>query len=277
MDIELLAHAKVNLILDVLGERDDGYHDIDTVMQEIELHDVISIENGRGGFVLTCNDPSLELDSSNLVYKAWEALKDRVKNPSVTIHIEKNIPMGAGLAGGSTDCATTLLALNELWSLNLKEDELEEIGATLGSDVPFFIRGGTQRARGRGEILEPLSSFKDEILLLVTPNEHISSRFIYEHIKDGGRLKVDEFVSHLETSSPKAYHYMENYMESVTCQHLPILEKIKEEMKEKGAITSLMSGSGPTVFAFFERMEEAIEAKEYFSSKFSFVELTKTV
>lgn len=277
MEVEINAHAKINLALDVLREREDGYHDIDTIMQEVELHDTISIETGRGGIVLTTDTPELALNRSNLVYKAWDALKDRAEDPSVLIHIEKRIPVAAGLAGGSTDAAATLMGLNKLWNLGLLDDELMEIALTIGSDVPFFIRGGTCRAKGRGEELTRLTSFRGKPVVLVNNGKQISSKYVYDQITDGGEIPVDELVTYLENDSPKAYSLMQNKMEEVSLKVLPELNDIKDKLQRHGALVALMSGSGPTVFGIFENDAAADQAAKELEGRYQTVIRTRTI
>ncbi len=277
MDIERQANAKINLALDVLSEREDGYHEIDTIMQEIDLHDTLSIEKGRGGFVLTCDHPDLKLDDSNLIYKAWRALRDRAEEDSVVIELTKRIPIAAGLAGGSTDAAATLLGLNELWSLHLSEEELKDIAGELGSDVPFFIKGGTARACGRGEILTPLKNYYGKALLLVNNGESLSSRYVYQHIKPNGKVRISNLIDLMSYDSPKAYSLMQNHLESVSFQEVPELAKIKRELEEQGAQLALMSGSGPTMFGIFNDLEDAQKAAEYFVDRYAFVQVARTV
>lgn len=271
MEFEIKANAKINLALDVLGEREDGYHEIDTIMQEIDLYDTITIDEGRGGFVLSCDDPALELDDRNLVYRAWALLKERAANPSVVIHIEKRIPIAAGLAGGSSDCAATLVGLNRLWGLNLEVEELAALGAQLGSDVPFFLYGGTARATGRGEIIEPLKSFRGRDVLLVNCGESLSSRYVYERVKTSGQIPMEELIDHMAVDAPKAYSLMANVMEPVSFEKIPELKDIVSEMERSGAIVARMSGSGPTVFGIFENTEVLEQAKSRFEKRYTFV------
>ena len=174
MELEIKAYGKINLALDVVSKREDGYHNIDTIMQEINLHDLISIETGRNSFALTCDDSRLELNEDNLVYKAWDQMRKIYDgDPSVNIHIEKNIPLAAGLAGGSTDCAATIKGLNEFWNLNLSIEEMAKIGVELGADVPFFFYGGMQRARGIGERLDKINTNKNYQVVLLSNNNSI--------------------------------------------------------------------------------------------------------
>lgn len=279
MDVEVQANAKINLALDVLGERADGYHEIDSIMQEIDLHDTLSVEKGRGGFVFFCDDSNLKLDESNLVYKAWDLLRDRVdpEDQSVVVELEKAIPMAAGLGGGSSDAAAMLRALNDLWELDLEDAELESLGLELGSDVPFFIRGGTQRVRGRGEVLTPLDRWDGKLVLLVNPGEAISTQYVYDRIRPNGKLRISELVSLLAVDSPQAYAMMGNHMETVTLKALPKLAQIKEELVAAGAELSLMSGSGATIFGIFSDEEKAKAAEQKCRLKYPFVHLSSTL
>lgn len=277
MEVILNAHAKINLALDVLREREDGYHDIDTIMQEVDLHDTISIESGRGGIVLTTDMQKMELNSSNLVYRAWDALRHRVKDDSVLIHIEKRIPIAAGLAGGSTDAAATLMGLNRLWDLGLPDEELMEIGLTIGSDVPFFIRGGTCRAQGRGEKLTRLQSYRNKPVILINNGKQISSKYVYDQITDGGDIDIDELILFIENDSPKAYSLMKNKMEEVSLRVLPELEEIKHHLLRLGAATASMSGSGPTIFGIFESNEVADQAARELDGRYPVVIRTHTI
>lgn len=277
MELEIQANAKVNLALDILGERPDGYHEIDTIMQEISLGDVITIESGRGGLVLFSNDPSLDLGPSNLVYQAWDILRDRAEDDSVIININKKIPMAGGMGGGSSDAANTLRGLNTLWKLDLSDEELEEIAAKLGSDVPFFIRGGTQRARGRGEKLTPLKSWKGKYLLLLNPGKSLSSRLVYNTSVAAQEVDIDNLVKYMAADSPRCYTLMKNELEAAAISLLPNLQQMKDELIQAGALIALVSGSGPTVFGLFENRQDMLRAKNHFSSRYPLVYTAKTL
>lgn len=277
MELEVQANAKINLTLDILGVRDDGYHDLDGVMQEIALHDTLTIENGRGGFVLFCDHPHLKLDENNLIYKAWDALRDRVEDDSIIVELEKRIPLSAGLGGGSADAAATLVGLNRLWNLNLTDEELIEIAGDIDSDTAFFIRGGTQRAQGRGNVLTPLPRFSQKPVLLVNTGDTISSRYVYDRVETNGKIPVSKMIDLLQYDNLKAYSMMKNQMESVSFESIPKLAEIKKKLEESGALAALMSGSGPTMFGVYETMEQAEDAYTRFQGRYPFVLLTRTV
>lgn len=277
MELELQANAKINLALDVLGEREDGYHEIDTIMQEISLHDNINMENGRGGFVLFCDHPMLKLDESNLIYKAWDLMRPLAEDDSVIIELEKNIPLAAGLGGGSSDAAATMRGLNFLWGLNLSDDELEEMAKKIDSDTAFFIKGGTQRGRGRGNELESLPNFYGHNILLLNPGETISSRYVYEHVKKNGKIAISEIADMMSNDNPKVFSMFENQLESVSMSLMPQLETMKIDLKNTGAMCYLMSGSGPTMFGIYEDSSQAEKAEEALRGKYSMVTLVKSL
>lgn len=277
MELEVQANAKINLALDVLGERADGYHEVDMIMQEISLSDTITIESGRGGFVLVCDDRKLKLDRNNLVYKAWDALKDMTDDNSVVIELEKKIPMQAGLGGGSSDAAAVLKGLNKLWALDLKDEELEKIGSSIGSDVPFFIKGGTQRAQGRGEKLTPIRNWYGKQVLLVNSGETISTAYAYKRVKKGGLIPIDEIAELISIDSPKITDKMGNQLEEVAISLQSNIKNILQELNQYGALKSMVSGSGPSVFAIFETFNETKIAYEKLKNKYHFVRMVRTV
>lgn len=277
MEVEMRANAKINLALDVLGDREDEYHEVDMILQEIALADTVWIEEGRGGFVLTCDDPSLALDANNLIFKAWEALKDRVEDNAVVIELEKRIPMQAGLGGGSSDAAATLKGLNKLWDLNLEDEELEEIGATIGSDVPFFIRGGTQRGQGRGEKLTPLRGWYGHPILLVNPGEGLSTAYVYGQVESNGKIPVEELAHGIDANLGQVTGLMQNQLETVAVTLQPKLRQIKKELMDLGAVHAMVSGSGPTVFGIFKDRETVKKAQRMLEAAYPFVYATDTI
>jgi len=269
MRLTLRGNAKINLTLDVLHKRTDGFHEVEMVMQAIELADILSLEEkcGQDISILT-NIPHLPCDHRNLAYQAAMLIKDvcQVKQ-GVHIFLEKNIPMSAGLAGGSTDAAGVLLGLNHLWKLGLSLKELEALGARLGSDVPFCLRGGTMLATGRGEILAPLAELPSCYVVLAKPRIGVSTAWVY------GKYRGHEGIEHPDATSVKlaleqgdlvgVAKRLGNVLESVTMNEYPQIAKLKARMIEYGAMASLMSGSGPTVFGLVEDKDKA----EYIAAK----------
>ncbi len=247
------AYAKINLGLQVLGNRPDGYHEVDMIMQSVSLADEIEFTAAED-FLLTTNNPMLPCDESNLAWKAAKIMADLThRKPNVHIHIKKEIFMAAGLAGGSTDAAAVLRGLNKFWHANLSIEELEKIGAKLGSDVPFCVAGGTIRATGRGEILKPLPNVPLMWLVLAKPyNLDVSTAWVYKNM-DARHPGEKYFIDPLETAIVKQdkksiISNMGNVLESVTIPAYPVIAEIKTAMLSAGVLAALMSGSGPTVF-----------------------------
>jgi 4-diphosphocytidyl-2-C-methyl-D-erythritol kinase len=260
--IEYKSHAKVNLTLEVLGKRRDGYHEIRTIMQELELHDTISFELISGGRVeLTCSDSSLPRGEENLACKAALLLKSLyAPDKGIRMNLTKRIPIAAGLGGGSSNAAAVLKALNRLWELSLDHKILLELGARLGSDVPFFLLGGTALAEGRGEKLKPLPDFPQAEVLLTSPEGlRLSAAEVYGALKldrlGERKLATARFVQLLNENDRRGSGLYENLI-NLLCNDLEVpvfaLQEdvffLKEKLLQNG-ITALLSGSGPTVFA----------------------------
>lgn len=257
------AQAKINLTLDVLHKRPDGYHEVEMVMQTVDLSDHLTLsEWDKDEIVLTCTAPYIPLDERNLVYQAAHLVKHTFGvDKGIRIHIDKRIPVAAGLAGGSSDAAATLRGLNKVWNLGQSLDELAELGAKIGSDVPFCIYGGTAIARGRGEKIEHLPKVAPTWVVLVKPPIAVSTAEVY------GRLQADQIETHPDTKGmvdalstgdvQKISANLGNVLESVTFGMYPEVERIKQQLLKFGAQGALMSGSGPTLFALVERESKA--------------------
>lgn len=262
------AYGKINLALDTIGKRQDGYHLVRMIMQTVDLYDVVTItKNDKPGIILTTNRADLPTDENNLIYKAAKLLiKEFHITKGVTIHLEKRIPVAAGMAGGSTDCAATLEGMNTLFSLGLSEEELMKRGVTLGADVPYCIMGGTALSEGIGEILTPLTDVVPCKVLLIKPDIDISTKWVYTTLKWDqltSHPDIDGMISALEKHSlTDIAAKLENVLEAVTIPANPVIEDIKTTMKSFGALNALMSGSGPTVFGLFKENETALKAYE---------------
>lgn len=270
----------MNLCLDVLGTRPDGYHDVDMIMTTIELHDTIDIALRDGDdLILTTTDPNLPVGRDNLVYKAWSLLKSfREGSSGAIIHIEKRIPVAAGLAGGSTDAAAVLFGLNELWKLRLGSEKLMELGATLGADVPYFFVGGTARAQGIGQILTPMRVSRSYPVLLVNNGGEIATSDVYRQLDDAvATMDMETNVAMLEGRIPPDWNNFQNVMEPVAFSRYGELEGMIADMKKCGAFLARMSGSGPTVFGLFDDEEKRDGAAEYFRKNYEKVYETRTV
>lgn len=264
------SYGKVNLALDVLYKREDGYHEINSIMQQISLKDILVFSDKKEGIIIESNDKDLPLDSSNLVHRAWAKLKDITGiNRGIHIKIDKQIPISAGLAGGSANGAATLKALNTLWDLNLSTEELMSIGESLGADVPFCILGGTASAKGIGEKLTPLKPFKDKYILLGNPGIGISTAYAYSKLDTSGeRIDIDNLISCMNNEDlPCVAQRMKNIMEPYIIKENPIIGEIKRSMIKHGALGALMSGSGPTVFGLFDDKEKMMFAHRKLSER----------
>lgn len=262
--------AKINLTLDVTGKLENGYHTLSMIMQSIDVCDELSFEKTADETILFSMNKDLPDKipaEKNLVYKAAKLMKDTFKiDGGFKIHLTKNIPAAAGLAGGSSDCAATLIGINELCGLGLDIEKLCKIGVKLGADVPFCIRKGTMLAEGIGEILTPLAPLTGIPVLLIKPNISISTPYVYKH------LKLNELDYHPDNKAVISYikdnnikkiaASLSNVLETVTIPENPIIAELKHYLTENGAIGSLMSGSGPTTFGIFENMETAKKAYE---------------
>ena len=280
--MKIKAYGKVNISLDVVGKREDGYHLLSMIMQNIDLYDEIEVEKQECGIILECNKSYVPVDNRNLAYKAAEIFKERYDIvDGVKINIEKNIPVSAGLAGGSTDAAAVLKVMNKLFNVNATEEELMELGLKLGADIPYCIHGGTALCEGIGEIITPIKPFRDKIVVLVKPAFGVSTKEVYKNFnleKVKQHPKTAEIINAIENDDLNfVASNMKNLLENVTLRKHKILIKIKEEMNACGAINSMMSGSGPTVFAFFDDMLKAQRCFEKMKKKYSDIFITRTI
>ena len=283
IELRLRANAKINLFLEVLDRRPDGYHNIETVFQSIDLHDVITLRgNTSGSIEIRCDDPRVPLDSSNLVYRAAELLsRESGERSGVDIHILKRIPVGAGLAGGSTDAAATLIGLNELWGLGYGVDDLIQLGGKLGADVPFCIMGGTAFGRGRGDELTQLTPFCGIPVVVANPGFQVSTAWAYENLRDLGLTRVRKSANILVGKMQRrdvsdVGRELLNIFESTVMAEHPQVRRIKEEFIRAGASGALMTGSGPTVFALAENALSAQHICEQASLLADYCIVTRT-
>lgn len=279
-EIVLNAYGKINLALDVLYKRDDGYHEINTIMQQIQLKDKVKLTNIQEGIIIESTDENLPLDKSNLAYKAWEKLVEKTgTRKGVHIFIEKDIPIASGLAGGSSNCAAVLKGLNKLWKLNLSQEELMEIGLEIGADVPFCLLGGTAKATGIGEKLTPLKGFSNKNILLANPDIPILTSEVYESLnlsKDS--IDINPIINYIEKDDIlNVGKNMYNIMEDVVIKDYPIIGDIKNTMLDMGALGSIMSGSGATVFGLFDSMDKLKACKEKLEETIEKVFISRTL
>ncbi len=276
------AAAKINLAIDVLRKRPDGYHDVSMIMQSVALYDTITVRALKGEIRITSNTDKIPTDRGNIVYKAAEYLKMKYNvKEGVQINIDKTIPVAAGLAGGSADAALTLKLLNKGWDLRLSKSEILEAGKKLGSDVPFCIQGGTALAEGLGEKLTPLSGVPDCLILLAKPAVSISTKEVYEGLRlEDIKEKPDikDMIRCIDSSDLKGIAAnMRNVLETVTIKKCPQIEELKEKLVEYGALGSMMSGSGPTVFGIFKDSASAYNAHDHIKHMVNEIFVVKTI
>lgn len=260
--MRLKAPAKINLALDITGIRDNGYHEVDMIMQTVKLADEITLTPTiRDG--LTCTNPDVPCDDTNLCLKALNLLRTVSSHEEkMQIDIIKNIPMAAGLAGGSADAAAVLVGLNEMWGLGYSREKLMEIGVRLGADVPYCILQQTARAQGIGEVLTPIKSRLKTKVFLVTPNVAVATPLVYKK-RDATEIthhpRVEMAIEALECGSlPNLFDNWGNVLQEVVLREFPVVSEVFKAMFESGMKYCLMSGSGPSVFAL-DPSEEAIE------------------
>ncbi len=269
------AFAKINLCLEIVGKLENNYHEISTIMQNISLYDEMNFEKLNSGIEI-----NMDLDlESNLVYKAWKKLQEYTgRELGLKVEVDKKIPMGAGLAGGTANGAATLHALNSLYNLGLSLNELREIGVTIGADFPFMLTGGTAYCGGIGERITELSPFVGVKVLIVNPGFEISTREVYENSAIGKvQVDVKKLISAMEVRDFKLIsENMKNIMENYVLSAYPEVESIKNELQQF-TNCCVMSGSGPTVFGLFENDMDLDRAYSHFIAKYKNTFKCKTV
>lgn len=265
-DISLKALAKINLGLDVVRRREDGYHEVRMIMQTIHLYDRLDIKRTQEpGIQIQTNLSFLPVNENNLIYKAAKLLMDEFSiTDGVSVKLDKRIPVAAGMAGGSTDAAAMLIGVNRLFSLGLTKKQLMERGVQIGADVPYCIMRGTALAEGIGEALSPLPPMVKCPVLIAKPSISVSTKFVYQN------LKLDDTTIHpdidrlIDDIKAKNLHdiaaHMGNVLETVTIPNYPVIDEIKKHMLSNGAVGAMMSGSGPTVFGLFDDEDTAKKA-----------------
>jgi 4-diphosphocytidyl-2-C-methyl-D-erythritol kinase len=262
------AYAKINIGLRILNKRDDGFHNIETVFHRINIFDEIKLLPSDT-IVIECNNPEIPLDSSNLCYKAANILQKEFKiSTGVKILLQKNIPIGAGLGGGSSDAASILKNLPKFWKIQISKERLHFLATQLGSDVPYFLDEGTAYATGRGEKLEYFPIDIPYWIVLVHPNIHVSTPWAYNHLKLKTRQEGSNFKELLTkniTSPDKMKEFIHNDFEDLVFENFPDIKKIKIKLTEMGADFVQMSGSGSSVYAFFKDKKTAKQTVKTFS------------
>lgn len=264
--LQIKAYAKINLGLDVLRRRPDGYHEVRMIMQTVGIHDDLEFTRlADDRIVITVDQEELPADESNLIYKAAKRMKEEFGiSEGICVKLTKRIPIAAGMAGGSADAAATIHAVDALFGLGLSLKEKQAFGVKLGADIPYCLMGGTALSEGIGEILTALPDVPEAALVIAKPDLDVSTKFVYEN------LHADQLEEHPDIDGMAesirqgdldgVTSRLGNVLETVTCRHYPVIEKMKELLKANGADNALMSGSGPTVFGIFSDDEKAERA-----------------
>lgn len=280
--LQIKAPAKINWSLSVFGKREDGYHNIISLIHAIDLYDTLIFENSSN-IELICDFP-IKIEN-NLVYKAVKAIQDYTGfKRGIKITLRKEIPIGAGLGGGSSDAAATLIALNEIWELNLSKEKLMQLGSSLGSDIAFFFKAPLCIVEGKGEKLQPLKIKIPFCLMIVKPSFSISTKWAYEALGVKGQLtenyeKINNNIWQLYDFLCKGTTeslYLWNDLEKAVIKRYPEIDRLKKRLINAGAVASLMSGSGSTVFGVFQSREEALSAIDRFKGYWTRVVQTLT-
>lgn len=280
--MNIKAYAKINISLDVIGKREDGYHLLKMIMQNIDLYDIVQVEKISTDISLKCNKSYVPTDERNLAYKAANLFKETYNIKSgIYINIEKNIPVSAGLAGGSTDAAAVLKLMNKIFNINASEQELMNLGLKLGADVPYCICGGTALCEGIGEKVTKLKPFKNKILVVVKPPFGVSTKEVYKAFDLSKVIfhpKTEDLILNIEKNNLNfVANNMKNLLENVTLGRYKVISNIKDEVNSCGSLGSMMSGSGPTVFGFFDDMLKAQRCYEKMKEKYTDVFITRTI
>jgi 4-diphosphocytidyl-2-C-methyl-D-erythritol kinase len=268
--IIIKSHAKVNIGLQIREQRPDGFHNIHSLFQELDFHDRITVEKRVDGCEFSSNVDWLKNDDSNLCVKAWQKMVDTFGIGGVSIQLEKRIPAGGGLGGGSSNAATILKGLRQLYELDLSDDELESLGVDLGADVPFFIRGGLQSGNGIGDILKPIEQSINGVYLLVVPDIHIDTKWAYDNVKNTLEMskEIVNFAGFLR-KDPIPFELFENDFEAIVVPTYPEIGEIKNSLRACGARFASLSGSGSTVFGIFDEEADAKSAESQISSLYN--------
>jgi 4-diphosphocytidyl-2-C-methyl-D-erythritol kinase len=276
------AHAKINLDLRVLGTRPDGFHELRTVFQAISVHDTVTCVPREGPFAIECDTAGVPLDRTNLVWLAadalWCALRRSGPLRDVVVRLDKQIPLQAGLGGGSADAAATLVGLARVWGVPLRPSQLIDVGATLGADVPFFLSGGTALGLGRGDEIYPLADLPRHWIVLLVPGFGVSSRDAYAWY-DGERelSRALREPQHVPGPWPSRAAQMINDLEAPIARHHPEIDQMKAALRRAGALAAAMTGSGSTVFGLFQKAADARQAVQRLSGSGWRVILTESL
>jgi len=283
-EIEIDSYSKINLTLNILAKRQDGYHDIETIMQSINLADRMFIKEEKEGIKIKCSHPLVPVDSQSLTYRSAEKILRRYRiTRGVKIEIDKKIPLAGGMAGGSANSASILVGINKLFALNLSNKDLREIGEELGMDVPFCIQNGTALAYHKGEKVTPLSPINPPLwIIIINPGFEIPTKWAYNNLNLEWLKKEKNNTKGMlnalkEGELPGIAKNLFNSFEGLIIKKYPEIGKIKDRLIEEGALGALMSGSGPTVFGIAQNKEQALKIYEKLKSEYKSIWAVQTV
>ncbi len=283
-EVEIDSYSKINLTLNILGKRRDGYHNIETIMQSINLADRIFIKEEKEGVKIKCSHPLVPVDTQSLTYRSAEKILNRYRiKKGVKIEIDKKIPLASGMAGGSANSASILVGINKLFALNLSNKDLREIGEELGMDVPFCIQNGTALAYHKGEKVTPLPPINPPLwIIIINPGFEIPTKWAYNNL-DLGLIKREKnsTIAMLKALKEGGLEGIAknlfNSFEGLVIKKYPEIGKIKDRLVEEGALGALMSGSGPTVFGIAQNKEQALRIYEKLKSEYKSIWAVHTV
>jgi len=275
--MHIKSFAKINLGIEVLGKRNDGYHEIRTMFQSIDLFDLLAFfPRTQNEIILKGDDDSIPWDGSNLIHQAATLLKERhAIKTGMEIHVTKNIPAGKGLGGGSSNAAMTLSALNKMWKIGLEKDALRDLGAQLGADIPYFFEGGLCLGQGKGNILFPQEDLNPFLCVLVLPSVSVSTAVVYERFCASltSQAKESKIIKFLDS---RDLGFLENDLEETVFRSYPQIKAIKILIQEQGSELTLMSGSGSAVYGLFHQRKKAMKALRTLSNEHAVI-LTTTL
>jgi len=279
--LKIQARGKINLALDIVGKYDNGYHAVDMIMQKINLHDTLICEKNDKEIIIHCDRNDVPINEDNLIVKGIQGVKDYLNvDYGIEITLEKNIPVSAGLGGGSSDAASAIKAYNSLYKLGLTTEEMQKIGLSVGADVPFFFEGDCCRATGIGEKLRPIKGLDTGWIVLCKPNISVSTKEVYQALNYPlilSRPDVDAMERALENKDlAKVSKYLGNVLEQVTLERYSSVREIKEKLIQSEALGVLMSGSGPTVFGIFKDYDSGNKVYKKLSNIYSETYLTRS-
>ena len=282
--IEIDSYSKINLTLNILGKRQDGYHNIETIMQSVNLADRIFIKEEKEGIEIKCSHPLIPVDTQSLTYRTAEKILNRYRvTKGVKIEIDKKIPLASGMAGGSANSASILVGINKLFDMNLSNKDLREIGEELGMDVPFCIQNGTALAYHKGEKVTPLPFINPPLwVIIINPGFEIPTKWAYNNIdldrieKEKNNIK-DMLKALKDRELPEIAKNLFNSFEGLAIKKYPEIGKIKDRLIKEGAMGALMSGSGPTVFGIAQNKEQALKIYEKLKSEYKSIWVVQTV